>query len=351
MSKGPSKLIIEQAIRDAIEGKVVSEGPVDFVKGVAGGIKGAAQVTMGNYRVNNTRSKIKTFADKTNKQLEKVSQDVAKSASKMIDSSNPAVSSTGQQLQDIMSDVRKQLQGTLDTLEDKFPAAVAGVVASRGQTSQQPQQQNPQVQQQGSRKRQEANDELERLAKDPEFMKYVKVKFGKDNLDNFPRDMSVIRGIYNKYQTWAERQRELEDLKARYQTGQVPQDPNESLSVGKITHKINFPSTIKSLVGESITKVFQNEAGSLAIPPPPPDDENVAKDYLKAPKGNKAPSGGNLKAPSIPKSEKETVPPPFLRNKQKESFSSMEEVMESNSLKDQIFNSIQERKKLSGKKK
>jgi hypothetical protein len=363
MSNKPSRQIIEQAIRDAIEGKVISEGPADFIKGVAGGIKGAAQVTMGNYRVNNVRSKVQGFADKTNKQIEKLSQNVAGSAEKMVQSSNPAVSSTGKQVQAIMKNAREEIQSSLSELPEKFPAAVSGVVAPKQAQAQSPQAQTKASATPNEKQHQEFNAEYDRLSKNPQFMEFVKKNYNVDNLDSFPRTKKALDKLFSNYQLWVEkeqktaaRNKEVEDLAKQYAKNQpsAQEAPKESLIPEKLTHKINFPSSIKSLVGESISKVFHNEMGGPAIPPPPPDDEDTVGKYLKAPGGARTPQKASMKAPLVPKSEKQTVQPPArkkqLATPQKESFSSMKEIMESSLLKDQILSSIQDRKKLSGKK-
>lgn len=341
MDNKPSRKIIEEAIRDAIEGKPLSEDVSGFVKGVVGGVKGVGQVAAGNYRVTSSRAKVQDFAQKTTKKLDKLSQDVAKSAGKMVDSSNPAVSSTGNTIQNVMKATADQLRNTLGQLPDKFPAAVTGTVAPKGQLS----AQAPQIPVEPKQK--------------SEFQDFLEKIYSVSSVGDLPQTIQnqVIKD-FNKERDEkrkTSREQRVQELVKKYSQKQE-EGPKESLVPEKLTHKINFPSSIKSLVGETIAKVLQNEAGAPAIPPPPPENEDAVSAYLKAPGATKEPSLASLKAPLIPKSEKQTVPPPKRKQIQqtsaikKESFSSMEDLMNSDLLKDQILNSIQERKKLSGKK-
>lgn len=364
MSQKPSKEIIERVILEAINGKVVSEGPFDSVRNVAAGVKnvgkvayGAAknvgQVTYGNYNAGKIKSQVQDFAEKTSKEMAKVSDKVAKTGEKMAKSDNPAVSSTGQQVLNAIKTMKDEIGGAVQRLPNQFPSAVG----QQSQAQAQPQQAQPQ-----QSKSSQVNPS--------KFEEFLIANYGVRNINSLPAgmhnrvtkqfdDQEKERRIELKKKLEAEKkQKEIESMVGKMEpvvdltNPKARTAPKESLELksDKITHKIVFPDSVKSLVSDSLTKVFKNEINAPAIPPPPPEDPKDAEEYTRAPGGKQLDRKVSLSSPSIPKSEKQTVAPKARMAKESKEIKSMKDLMESDILKDKIVNSIQERKKLSGKK-
>ena len=125
MSKKQSKIIIENAIQAAINGEVISEGPVDFAKSVAGGAKGAFQGVTGNFRANRAKTYMDTFAKKTQKSVAKYGQKAKKIADKMSQSRNDAVSATGDRIAQEIEDTEQRVQDLTADINQSFPSSIS----------------------------------------------------------------------------------------------------------------------------------------------------------------------------------------------------------------------------------
>ena len=125
MSRRKSKTIIEATIQSAIKGNVVTEGPVDFAKSVAGGVKGAFQGVGGNYRANRAKTYMDTFAKKTQKNVEKYSKKAEKMAQKMQQSRNDAVQATGDRISQEIDDTKQRVQDLAADINYSFPASIS----------------------------------------------------------------------------------------------------------------------------------------------------------------------------------------------------------------------------------
>ena len=125
MSKKNSKIIIENAIQSAINGEVISEGPIDFAKSVAGGAKGAFQGVTGNFRANRAKTYMDTFAKKTQKSVAKYGQKAQKIADKMSQSRNDAVSATGDRIAQEIEDTEQRVQDLTADINQSFPSSIS----------------------------------------------------------------------------------------------------------------------------------------------------------------------------------------------------------------------------------